>query len=249
MWNIFDIHGGLALFYGEILIFAGLSYIMIAIFKKYNLSNRQMLAIAVVMSVIGSLVRFIDFANPIANTFIGYFIGIDVDLSSFPILNWFIFPVIGVIYGDYFIRCKDKKWFFKFWPVCLLISIIYFVATVFIPIGFLSSEPTYYFMTTFDVIFCLIYIHGNLGFCYWISRFLPEKVTKATTVISRNITAIYIAQWYLIIISFAVLIIIDENMVFNDLSMMLLSCVILILSIIVTYFFKKAIMKRKAVKN
>ena len=67
MWDVFDIHGGLLLFFGDILIFAGLAYILIAVFKKYNLSNRQMLAVAVVMSVIGSLVRFADFANPFLN--------------------------------------------------------------------------------------------------------------------------------------------------------------------------------------
>lgn len=67
MWDVFDIHRGLLLFFGDILIFAGLAYILIAVFKKYNLSNRQMLAVAVVMSVIGSLVRFADFANPFLN--------------------------------------------------------------------------------------------------------------------------------------------------------------------------------------
>ena len=156
---------------------------------------------------------------------------------------------MGIFYGDYFIRCNDKKRFFRFWPVCLLISIAYFVATVFIPNGFLSTEPTYYFMTTFDVIFCLIYIHGNLGFCHWISRFLPEKVSETATALSRNITGIYIAQWYLITLSFAAILLINENIVFNDLEMILLSCFILIISYLVVKVFKKCMVKLKAVKN
>ena len=238
-WDILDIYGGLIIFVNDILAFAALSLILLAIFKKFNFSYKKILFIAILMSVFGSFLRNMDFNNPMMNIFIGYFIGTKIDFSYFPLFNWFIFPAFGILYGDYFSRCLDKNKFFKFWPIFLLVSILFFVSTTIIPNAFLSNECSYYFMTTLDAVFCLIYIHGNLGFCHWISKFLPEKIRGMFTFLSKNITTIYLLQWFLIPFSFLLIFLFYDNFVFTELSIILAAFIILILSSFLIVAFRK----------
>ena len=238
-WDILDIYGGLIIFVNDIFAFAALSLILLAIFKKFNFSYKKILFIAILMSVFGSFLRNMDFNNPMMNIFIGYFIGTNIDFSYFPLFNWFIFPAFGILYGDYFSRCLDKNKFFKFWPIFLLVSILFFVSTTMIPNAFLSDEYCYYFMTTLDVVFCLIYIHGNLGFCHWISKFLPEKIRGMFTFLSKNITTIYLLQWFLIPFSFLLIFLFYDNFVFTELSIILAAFIILILSSFLIVAFRK----------
>ena len=113
-WTTFPIYGGLMLFAVDILAFAGMSFIVFGIFKKLNLSNMQMLLIAFALSIIGSLMRMTVFEYNFINLLLGYLIGTDVQFTAFPFFNWFIFPVAGYVWGQYFIRAyKDR--FFRFW--------------------------------------------------------------------------------------------------------------------------------------
>ncbi|MBE6504836.1 MAG: DUF1624 domain-containing protein [Methanobrevibacter millerae] len=112
----------LPLFKVDILIFAGVAFTLIGILKRFNISNEKMLILAIVFSIIGSFVCFVDFNNIFLNYFFGYFIGTILhQCTAFPLFNWFIFPVAGMVYGSYFIRVKDKSQFFKLWPVFLII--------------------------------------------------------------------------------------------------------------------------------
>ena len=97
------------------------------ILKKLELSNRQLIIIAVIMSLIGSFTRFVDFGVPVINLFFANFIGSKGGFGAFPLFNWFIFPIVGYVWGQYFIRAKDKKEFFKFWPILLIIALVYFL--------------------------------------------------------------------------------------------------------------------------
>ena len=116
----------LSLFKVDILIFAGIAFILIGILKRFNISNKKMLILAIIFSIIGSFVCFVDFNNIFLNYFFGYFIGTILhQCTVFPLFNWFIFPVAGMVYGSYFIRVKDKSQFFKLWPVFLIIPLIF----------------------------------------------------------------------------------------------------------------------------
>lgn len=185
--SMFGIYGGLILFYVDILGFAGLSFILFGLFKKYNLTDKQILTIAIIMSVIGSFVRYIDFNNHILNIIFGYLIGTTDTFTAFPLLNWFIFPIAGYVYGQYFIRSKDKSALFKFWSIFIFIGMIYFIITSIIPGGYLTAEDTYYFLNITAALITVVYIHGYLGFCYYISKKLPEVLINVFTTLSKNI--------------------------------------------------------------
>ena len=112
-WDMVPIAGGLLLFCVDILAFAGMAMILIGILKKLKLVSWQIVIVAVVLSVIGSFVRFHNFGSEVWNLITGYFIGSIRDngtsFTSFPLFNWFIVPAVGMLFGEWYIKCNNKK--------------------------------------------------------------------------------------------------------------------------------------------
>lgn len=229
-WDVFPIAGGLLLFCVDILAFAGMAMIVIGLFKKINMSSIQMFLVAFVMSVAGSFLRFTDFGNNILNLIGGYFMGTAGGFTAFPLFNWFLFPVTGICFGEYYIRCNNKKKLLCAWPLALIISLAYFVASWFIQGGFLSEIHHYYFMTTFDVFFCLLCIYGVIGLCYLVSGYLPEGVIKFCTKTSGEVNVIYIVQWFLIPLTYIFICFFFRNVVFGDLSLIIIALIIFVVA-------------------
>ncbi len=238
--DVFPIAGGLMLFCVDILAFAGLSFILMGILKKLELSNKKLIVIAVVMSIIGTLLRGVDFGIPLVNLFFSYFIGASGGFTAFPLFNWFIIPVAGYIWGQYFIRAKDKNEFFKFWPILLIVALIYFILSSDLGNGILSNNiHEYYFLETIDAIFCILNAHAMIGLCHWIAKYLPDTIIKAFTTLSSNINMIYIAQWFFIPLTIILLAYFAKNMVMHDLLASIIAICILILSTAVALGYKK----------
>ncbi len=229
-WDVFTIAGGLLLFCIDILAFAGLTFILLGILKKLEISNRNLLILAIAMSIIGSLLRYTDFGVPVLNLLFGYFIGTKGGFTAFPLLNWFIIPVAGYLWGQYFSRAKNKRQFFKYWPIYFIIALVYFAISTQITNGFLTDIHQYYFMTTIDALFCLIYVHGNIGLCLYISKFLPDIAIKTSIVLSSNIINIYVIQWLYVPLIIIFMVYIFKGIVFTDWMAILLAIFALVIS-------------------
>ena len=152
---------------------------------------------------------------------------------------------MGCIWGNYFIRLKDKSRFFRLWPIFIIIALTYFIGSLFIPNGFLNGENTYYYMTTFDVIFCMIYIQGNLGLCWSLFKILPDKIIDGFSFLSSHINNIYIAQWFFIPVIVISMILLDVE--FNDGLLIITSAFTLILSSLCAMIYRK--IKKRIVKR
>lgn len=245
-WDIFPIADGLLLFCVDILAFAGLSFIIMGILKKFELSNKKLIIIAVVMSILGTLVKGIDFGIPVVNLFISYFIGAAGGFTAFPLFNWFIFPIAGYVWGQYFIRAKDKGEFFKFWPVLLIVALAYFLISSKMWGGVASDDVHfYYFLNTLDAVFCIINCHAVIGLCHWLARYLPDAVIKAATILSGNINTIYIAQWFFVPLTVIFISYFAKNLVLNDIITSVISIAMIILATAVALGYKKL----RTVKN
>ncbi len=230
----------------DILAFAGLAFILLGILKKFELSNKWLVVIAVVMSLIGSVFRLTDFGSQILNLFFANFIGSAGGFSAFPLFNWFIFPVAGIVWGSYFIRASDKGKFFRFWPVFIIIAMIYFYYSSTLAMGVFSKDVHYYyFMTTLDALFCIIYAHGNIGLCYYLAKILPDAVNKTFSILSSNINNIYIAQWCFIPLTVIFVVYFVKGIVFTDLLSSILGIFALILSTVFALYYKKLKIKIK----
>ena len=224
-WSIFPTAGGLLLLCVDILAFAGLAMIVFGVFFKLKLSVAQILAVSLMLSVAGSFLRFSDLGSDILNLLAGLFIGSAGGFTAFPLFNWFIFPAAGFLFGEYYIRCNDKKKLLSFWPAGLIISTAYFIASWFISHGFLSEVHYYYFMTTIDALFCLMYIYGNLGFCLFLSGILSDRTKRFLSKTSANLNEIYIVQWFLIPVTFILICWCNRAIVFGDLSITIIAIV------------------------
>ena len=120
----FPIDGGWLIICVDILAFAGMAFVLMGILKKFELSNKKLIGIAVVMSIIGTLLAGTDFGVQALNSIFGHLFGTKHGHTAFPLFNWFIFPIAGYVWGQYFIKAKDKREFFKFWPILLIVSLV-----------------------------------------------------------------------------------------------------------------------------
>lgn len=238
--HIFQIFGWLKLFYVDILEFAGLSFVIFGIFKKMNLSNKQLLAAGIIFSILGFLLRFSNFGSIPLNIMFGYFIGTYYEFTAFPLFNWIIFPIAGYIYGHYFIRTKDKSKFFRLWPIFIIISIISFIVYMILIYDFYATFPEgyYFYMSTLLALFCIILIHGDLEFSFWLSKRIPEKLKNMFILLSKNITGIYVVQWFLIPITIILIEYTNKFVVFNDLYVTIIAFFIVIASTLCALFLK-----------
>ena len=189
-------------FFGnDVLQFAGLAMLAMALMLHFKLPKRAMFGIALSFSVFSSFVRGVDFHNDVLNIILGWFIGTENEagliISDFPFLNWLIVPVCGYIFGWYLQRVKDKKRFYlSFSPVLLTAAIVYFVIGETYDIGmFAPGENAYYHMLTYDVAASLALTLGSLGLYAAVAHVLPPKVRGFFTYVSRNITAFYCIHW------------------------------------------------------
>ena len=239
--NLMPIFGGLILFYVDILEFAGLAFIVLGIFKKMNLSNKQLLLAGVIFSVLGFLLRFSDFGSIALNIFFGYFIGTFYKFTAFPLFSWIIFPIAGYVYGHYFIRTKDKSKLFRFWPIFIIVSIIYFLVYMVLIYDAFGTFPEgyYFYMSPLLTLFCLLLVHGDLGFSFWLSKRIPENLKNKFVLVSKNVTVIYVAQWLLIPITVILIKYVNKSIVFNDLYVTLIALFIVIASTICALSFNK----------
>ena len=224
-WDIFPIAGGLLLFCIDILAFAGMAMILIGLLRKLNLTAKQMVIISLVLSAIGWVARFHDFGSNVANLIMGYFVGSAGGFTAFPLFPWFIFPATGMLFGEYYIRCNDKKKLLRFWPLALVISVAYFVISWFLPEGFLSETHHYYFMTTIDAMFCLVCIYGVIGICNVVSSLLPDSAIKFFSKTSSNLNTIYVIQWFIIPVTYIFIVYFKRDIVFGDLSLIVISLI------------------------
>ena len=244
-WDSFPIAGGLLLFCVDILAFAGMAMILIGVLKKLNVSSRTMVIIGLVMSVIGAIVRFHDFGRPVLNLIAGYFIGSAGGFTAFPLFNWFIFPATGIVFGEYYIRCSDKKKLLRLWPLALVISVAYFVISWYLPKGFMSEVHLYWFMTPIDVVFCLICIYGVIGMCLLISSAMSDSVKKFISKTSSNLNTIYVIQWYLIPLTFIFICYFNRDVVFGDLYLVVVGFLEVIASTALAAGYKNFMKSRK----
>ena len=188
----------------DILIFAGLAMMIMALFVKLKLSNLVILIITTVMCGFGTLLNGVDVGAPLGNIFLGYLIGTEdaagMVLSDFPILNWLIFPVFGYVFGAVLKRVKDKKLFYLTFSLpAVIIAIVYFTLGIYFERGmFGEGQNCYYHMIFSDVLASLCLTVGMIGVYYFILKIFPKKMFYVAWSISEHITPIYFIHWVLV---------------------------------------------------
>lgn len=239
-------------FCNDILQFAGLALLLMALLQWMKISDRILFVIALGMSGVSIFLNGVDIGNPAGNILLGYFIGIEdaagMVFSDFPLLNWFIVLVSGYVFGKCLIRVKDKKKFYlTVSPTCLIFAILYFWRGIKMETGmFGEGQNCYYHIKTPDVLVSIAAIIGMLGVYYLVVKWVPERWMYWIQDISRNVTMIYCVHWVMVVFATNIfLYIVRGTQELTVPATMLLSFVISIAAIFVSHFWSKRVGTKK----
>lgn len=236
----------------DILQFAALAMIMIALFVRLHLPNAVMLLVCLVMSILGTFLSGVDAGSPVGNIFLGYFIGTEdpagAVFSDFPLLNWLIVPVSGYIFSGLLQRVKNKNLFYGILStVGILVCIAYFPPAISTGFGmFGEGQNCYYHIITVDVLVCIAAAIGVLGIYHVVVPHLPKRMTDCVGEISRNINAVYCIHWVFVMwITNVLFYILRGTQELPTLVTLLLGIGISIVSITAAHFWSAAKQKRR----
>ena len=193
----------------DILQFAGLSFILVGIFKWYNVNSIKIFIISLGFSLIASYSPDFTFSNMYLNQFLGNFIGTQgmKIVSCFPIINWFIIPVCGMLFGENLITCNDKDELYTriIKPTSTLTFIMLIVGLIFLEdmfsvTGGTVPEKLNYLHAPLSDMVILIIVSLFIGsLFYFVAKKSSPAVIDFIRRTSNNVTVIYIIQWALIL--------------------------------------------------
>ena len=199
-------------FGNDVLQFAGLFFLLIGFLCYLKVPDKGIVLIAAIMSVCGSLIRHFDTGNVVLNIALGHFMGTEDTaglyvMSDFPLLNWFIVPVCGYVFGKALLHLKDKDTFYKIvTPVPFVLYIAFCVIEYVLEFGqmgtgdtLLYCENCYYHALWYDTLGFAIFAVSMLGVYHFIMKVLSGLPRKFIISLSRNITHVYVVHWFLVV--------------------------------------------------
>ena len=154
----------------------------------------------------GRLVRYKVFKGQITgdtNALVGLFVPAgtlnDMEIvSCFPLFNWIIFPVFGVVAGKYLQRCTDKNRLYRnIFLITLPLTLLY--VWVVVKKGFTPfSNGEYYWCRLPDALFFIVLDLLAISIFHFLGKILPGFVKRALSALSFNINTVYCISWILI---------------------------------------------------
>ncbi len=255
LWNFVDSSTNLqdhiiyGLFTLDILHFAGLSFILFALFQKYKFSAKTILLIAIILAIIATLFRNFNTNSLVIDIIVGHFLGVSkttYSLAAFPLFHWFIFVAGGYYFGGLLKRCNElNALFFRLFIVVLPLFIIYTFYGINSGTGMFSGDgDAYYHMTFVEMLYAFTAIFSMLSFAYFVAKFMSQKILNICSSVSKNIKEIYIQQWIYI----AWFIVVPCDIIFGiklSLAMVLVATIIIfIISAVLAELYKNIKTKR-----
>ena len=232
------------LFSLEIYHFAGLSIMVWALLKRVKVKDWMIVLFSVILSVIGSFVRFMDFGSFVPNEILGLFIGTKGKMINccFPFFNLFIFVAFGYCFGQVLHRVKNVRKFYLYTGVCstvIAVPVLIHLLTR-CPEFLGPAEIDFYQMTTVEAFVCII--SGIALICIFetISWILPQRINKAISTVSMSLSPIYFVHW--ILLGWITVFILNTILGIYSVSVaayLLLAAVILALSIFIGIRWKR----------
>ncbi len=229
-------------FNGDILHFAGLTFLLVALFKKCKMPVLTMGGVAVVMQIAGYLLsQYVPVSEGLSYV-VGHFYY--AENCCFPLLQWFIFPVAGIIFAKYLRHVTDKDKFYRSVMGISAVSLIGFCSALYfagynIQNFYILKDDIYYQQEFFHSIFAVLVILIELSLLYFATKKINIKpINNTVNYISAKLNTIYIIQWLLVGTATFVVMMAD----IDDLSTapaILLGFAFVILSVLISKLYDK----------
>ncbi len=180
----------------DILIFAGFSYIFIALIRRIIKKNYILIGLIILIHLISILSKNISFEMNNLKYVLSVFLRV-TDWSYFPVIPWISFPLLGVVLNrtDFLNKILSQKFSKIFWFVYSLILLFAF------QYGLKSSmNLEEYYKMSFELFFsALIFLFGWIKFTYKIfESFSDNLLINYLIWLGNNVTAVYFFQWIII---------------------------------------------------
>lgn len=194
----------------DILQFAGLATMLLAALRRARLPWWAMALAALAMSLAGSQIQMVSTGNNLLDAVLAPFIGIEGDIveSYFPLLNWFIFVVLGYGMGKVLRRCKDTDRLYAIVaPVGAVVYLGYALYAAPRGMGMFNTESVLYFyqISTLDVFICVNAMLMVAGLCHLLTRRMSDLARNGLKRCASDVVRIYLLQWFFVIWVFAAL--------------------------------------------
>lgn len=191
----------------DILQFAGLSLIVMAVLRKLAAGKWLLLALAAVVGLSAPSLWNVQCGVPLLDHFLDYLWGDKPsnvecvgNLVSFPFFPWFSYVLLGMFIGDALSKSDDLERTFRKIGIAGLAVMA---------VGRLCSIPSYAFQLNDyyhtrpgAVLFICGFVMAWLYVCdFAVRRFKPNRLFELLFHWSRNINMIYIIQWVLIMLA------------------------------------------------
>ena len=186
----------------DILYFDGLFFLLFALLKKLKMSDWMILAVAVVMMILSHFIPSPVFSTEAPGNLVGNFIYVN-NFSSFPLLSWFIYPVIGYIYQKKYDVAQNKDKFVLKAGIAGVAGLIFTTAVLLLTntmekryflwgeMGFRMDIPT-----TLLTVFVMF---AYMSIIYFVAKCIKAKsLQNFFTTTSVNINRIYCIHWVLV---------------------------------------------------
>ena len=199
----------------DILQFAGMAFLITALFKKLNMKPWIIAAAAIFMNAIGSLFAgsFGNLPDAVQDIF-GTCIFTAVE-PAFPAFQWYIYPALGICFAHLLRHVTDKTAFYKRMlfissAVMLSVTLGCLTAGVYVIDFFMTSA--YYLQSPLTCFWCLSVVAVCIPMYYFLSLAIRGNGQTAVKYLSAKVNTIYIIQWLVITYSIGVLEILGMNM-------------------------------------
>ena len=200
----FFIANALLVIQADILTFAGLTFLLMALFKKFRLKGGTVFAAGLVMNVLSAFLYY-HVSPPssfLASQFAGFFVITDAE-SYFPLFCYFIFVAFGHLVGTLYPRIRDKdglsaRILLIGAPVCAA----YYALRILVPIPGLPNITTnlqYVMQPGPDVLAACLLSLVFIALLYRILKLMHGKLPKVLAHFSLHINAYYCISYLMIL--------------------------------------------------
>lgn len=183
----------------DILQFAGLAMIVMALFDRLNIHPAIQFFISILLMTVGDMLAGRSTGSFVADQLLGLLYPIS-DYTCFSLSAWLIFPTAGLLFGTLLKRCNDTHTLYKsLIAVSGLISLcVNYLCVTSSESNLYYTENLYYAMGVKPAILALFVALFMLSLGHFLKGRLPESVVPVMQRLSSNLNEIYCVSWVLI---------------------------------------------------
>jgi uncharacterized membrane protein len=191
------------LFNIDILHFAGLAFILTALFKKIKVPVLALVPVGILMQAAGNELSLAFKPTGIAEIVLSYFFNTGGDLSCFPLLTWYASLAVGILAGTIIKEYRDhlkKIYSIGLWGgLSLLFGFVVGCHYYDLDIRFLHAlyQDAFYRQTFFHFLYNTLIIIVVISLLYLITG-KQKKNIAFFDFCGKNLTMIYLVQWMII---------------------------------------------------